>query len=330
MKFSVIVPVYKVEEYLTECVQSILQQDLDDFELILVDDGSPDNCPAMCDRFAAQDNRVRVIHKQNGGLSDARNVGVFAAKGKYICFVDSDDYLLSQSMLSQLYDVFTKTCSQIVMYGYLKYYQKEKRLENVPMSLSFGLDGKALPECLLALVKQERLNISAWSMAISRSFLLENQLIFKKGIKSEDIEWAIRVFLNQPKLAFCDNSFYAYRKQRGASISSTVDIGHLKDYCSIIEESVNRIQKAENCKVRHALLSYMMYHIMIVGALCYRSRLKKEDRRAVFSRIRPLYKQYITEHHEGKKASMGYAAYSFLGFSPMMWLAGQYLLHRGR
>ena len=82
MKFSVIVPVYKVEEYLTECVQSILQQDLDDFELILVDDGSPDNCPAMCDRFAAQDNRVRVIHKQNGGLSDARNVGVFAAKGK--------------------------------------------------------------------------------------------------------------------------------------------------------------------------------------------------------------------------------------------------------
>ncbi len=315
---------------MTECVQSILQQDLDDFELILVDDGSPDNCPTMCDRFAAQDNRVRVIHKRNGGASDARNVGVLAAKGKYICFVDSDDYLLSQSMLSQLYDVFSKTHSQIVMYGHLKYYQKEKRLENAPASLFSGLNGREVSECLLALVKQDKLIISACSMAISRDFLLENQLIFKKGIKAEDIEWAIRVFLKRPKLAFCEEFFYAYRKQRGASVSSSVDLGHLKDYCSIVEQSVIRIQKAEDYKVRHALLSYMMYHIMVLGALCYRSRLKKEDRRVVFSRIRPLYEQYITEHHEGKKASMGYAVYRFLGFLPMMWLVGQYLVHRGR
>lgn len=330
MKFSVIVPVYKVEEYLTECVQSILQQDLDDFELILVDDGSPDRCPAMCDGFAAQDGRVRVIHQPNGGLSDARNAGILVAKGQYLCFVDSDDYLLDMSMLTKLSAVFDQTGAQVVQYGYLKYYQNEQRMENAPVFSLAELNAKMLPESLLALVQRDKLNISACSMAISRDFLLENQLLFQKDIKSEDIEWAIRLFLKQPKLAFCDASFYVYRKQREASISATVDMTHLRDYCLILETSVARIRQAADPRVQHALLSYMMYHIMILGALCYRSRLKKEDRRAVFSRMCPLYKQYIAAHHEGKKTHMGYVVYRIVGFSPMMWLVGQYLVHRGR
>lgn len=90
---SIIVPIYKVEKYLKECVDSILAQTYQNFELILVDDGSPDSCPAMCDEFAKQDSRVVVIHKENGGLSDARNAGLDIAKGEYIGFVDGDDYI---------------------------------------------------------------------------------------------------------------------------------------------------------------------------------------------------------------------------------------------
>jgi len=92
-KISVIVPVYKVEKYIHRCVDSILGQTFTDFELILVDDGSPDNCPAICDEYAAKDGRVRVVHKQNGGLSSARNAGLEIANGKYILFCDSDDYV---------------------------------------------------------------------------------------------------------------------------------------------------------------------------------------------------------------------------------------------
>lgn len=92
-KISIIVPVYKVEPYLERCVESILAQTFQDFELILVDDGSPDNCGAICDAFARRDNRVRVIHKENGGLSSARNIGIDVAEGKYIGFVDSDDWV---------------------------------------------------------------------------------------------------------------------------------------------------------------------------------------------------------------------------------------------
>ena len=91
MLFSVIVPIYKVEEYLDRCVESLVGQTYSDIEIILVDDGSPDKCPAMCDAWAEKDSRIRVIHKENGGLSDARNAGLDVATGEYISFVDSDD-----------------------------------------------------------------------------------------------------------------------------------------------------------------------------------------------------------------------------------------------
>ena len=92
--FSVIVPVYNVEKYLKECVDSILGQSFSDFELILVDDGSPDNCPAICDEYAKKDEHVKVIHKPNGGVSSARNAGIQMARGEYILFCDSDDFYL--------------------------------------------------------------------------------------------------------------------------------------------------------------------------------------------------------------------------------------------
>ena len=93
MKFSIIVPIYKVEEYLDRCVESLIRQTEKDIEIILVDDGSPDSCPAMCDEWAKKDERIRVVHKENGGLSDARNAGLNIATGEYVLFVDSDDYV---------------------------------------------------------------------------------------------------------------------------------------------------------------------------------------------------------------------------------------------
>ena len=92
-KISVIVPIYKVENYLNRCVESIRKQTYRNLEIILVDDGSPDACGEMCDRYAQEDSRIRVIHKENGGLSDARNAGIEVAAGEYIAFIDSDDWI---------------------------------------------------------------------------------------------------------------------------------------------------------------------------------------------------------------------------------------------
>lgn len=125
---SVIVPVYKVEDYLDRCVESILSQTFTDFELILVDDGSPDNCPAMCDSWAKKDSRIKVIHKENGGLSDARNVGFEASCGEWISFVDSDDYI-HPAMLQALYDAVQKFKVKVSICGF-KRTQGESLEEN--------------------------------------------------------------------------------------------------------------------------------------------------------------------------------------------------------
>ena len=113
---SIIVPVYKVENYLDRCVQSLVDQTWSNLEIILVDDGSPDNCGAMCDAWAARDNRIKVIHKENGGLSDARNAGMAIASGTYMGFVDSDDYI-SSDMYQLLYDRMAADGSDIAACG---------------------------------------------------------------------------------------------------------------------------------------------------------------------------------------------------------------------
>ena len=114
---SVVVPVYKVEPYLDRCVESILAQTVTDLEIILVDDGSPDSCPAMCDAWAAREPRIRVIHKPNGGLSSARNAGVDAARGAYIGFVDSDDYILPD-MYRRLLAAIREHDAELAICGY--------------------------------------------------------------------------------------------------------------------------------------------------------------------------------------------------------------------
>lgn len=111
---SVIVPVYKVEKYLPRCLDSILSQSFTDFELLLVDDGSPDSCPEICDEYARRDRRISVIHKENGGLSSARNAALDRATGQYISFVDSDDYITADA-LQTLYSALTETDSDIAV-----------------------------------------------------------------------------------------------------------------------------------------------------------------------------------------------------------------------
>ena len=119
---SVIVPVYKVEEYLPRCIDSILAQTYKNLEIILVDDGSPDKCPAICDEYAKKDSRIKVIHKKNGGLSDARNAGLDLCSGEKICFIDSDDYV-SPRYVEDLYGQMMKTNSDLVLCGFVKVFQ---------------------------------------------------------------------------------------------------------------------------------------------------------------------------------------------------------------
>lgn len=145
-KISCIVPVYNVEKYLRRCVDSILNQTFTDFELILVDDGSPDNSPAICYEYAVKDSRIKVIHKVNGGVSSARNVGLDVAKGEWICFVDSDD-LIEADYMQKMYEAAINNNSDFIMCGIhqiagyetLKnnYKKKIKKIQFVKIDVNF-------------------------------------------------------------------------------------------------------------------------------------------------------------------------------------------------
>lgn len=131
-RFSVVIPVYKVEKYLRQCLDSVLAQSYTDFEIVVVDDGSPDNCPAICDAYATSDSRVTVIHKENGGLSDARNAGLLAATGEYVIFMDSDDYYLSTDLFTEIDAKIAETACDAVFFQYRKYIEKSKTLKEIP------------------------------------------------------------------------------------------------------------------------------------------------------------------------------------------------------
>lgn len=206
-QISVIVPVYKVERYLSACVESILNQSFSDFECILVDDGSPDGCPEMCDAFAKQDSRVRVIHQQNGGLSAARNTGLDAAKGAFITFVDSDDVLHPQ-FLETLRNLSERNHADLSLCGYQRFW-------NVPQPISAeGREQVLTGTEAMAELNQWRSEeatgmVVAW-MKLYRHSLFDG-LRFRPGVIHEDEFITHHILYRCRAVARTSAQLYGYR-----------------------------------------------------------------------------------------------------------------------
>lgn len=209
---SVIVPVYNVEEYLSECVESIRNQTYNNLEIILVDDGSTDNSANICDEYAKKDSRIKVIHKKNGGLADARNAGIKIATGKYIGFVDSDDFILPD-MYEKLFNTIESTASDIVMAKWCYDDEIEKSdnsTENEPIvftnceALDFLIQGR----------KGQHISTSVWDRLYKREVIQE--VWFPFGKCYEDIVWTTNVFWNAKRIAYIAQTVYIYRKREGS------------------------------------------------------------------------------------------------------------------
>ena len=175
MLFSVILPVYNVERYLEQCVDSILAQTFSDYELILVDDGSTDGSPQLCDELAERNSRIRVIHKPNGGLSDARNAGTAEAKGEYIIYIDSDDFVLADDFLQKVADKAAES-PDLIFYKYAKYFDADGKLDSCRFSYKTAEQAEIYAEQIRALVEADAFYGMAWIKAIKRSLLADNAI----------------------------------------------------------------------------------------------------------------------------------------------------------
>lgn len=234
---SIVIPVYKVEKYLDTCIESVIKQTFKGYEVILVDDGSPDHCPQLCDEWAEKDSRISVIHRENGGLSAARNTGVKAAKGAYLYFLDSDDELTPDALEVMFNHVEAHPKVDLVQGGFFE--KKEDAGKPTPYNLpEYTEDIRIIKNTLLTF---DGNLIKAQSRLVRRDFFINSNLWFKEGIIHEDNYWTFFLAKCVRTMCFCNKRTY-YHRMNPESITHKINIEkEYKAFRTIIEDQCDNI-----------------------------------------------------------------------------------------
>ena len=227
---SVIVPIYNVESYLNRCVESIVNQTYQNLEIILVDDGSPDNCPQICDDWARKDSRIKVIHKENGGLSDARNAGMNIATGEYISFIDSDDYVALDFCETMLL-VIKKENSDIVECGVVKFYEDGRFEEH---SDDLAVATFETESALSGLISENPFHQHVWNKLYKTQ--LVKDIPYAVGKLNEDEFWTYQVFGRAKKVSKINKTMYYYFQRSSSIMGENYSIRRL----DVLEGKTNR------------------------------------------------------------------------------------------
>ncbi len=318
MFFSVILPVYNVEKYLPECMESILKQSFGDFEVILVDDGSRDKSGALCDEYAQRDERVRVIHKANGGASDTRNVGLENAQGEYIVYVDSDDFITSELFLEELYAEIQKTKSDIVLYKFSKYYDETGKMDKCDFSLDF-VSGET-DSMLVELVRRDAYYGMAWIKAFRRSIATDNNVIFDVNLVCEDMDWYFKLVLCANTITAIDKSYIAYR-QRSGSTTATVKIRNLEDFVFTLEKWSEEIKRADISEDKRRALNGALAKYYSNMLVVY-TRLKDKKKKEYKKRIKAL--SFLLNYGLSSRPMQIKKVYKLFGFAGVIFMLKLY------
>lgn len=234
-KVSIVVPVYKVEDYLSRCVESLLNQTYRNIEIILVDDGSPDNCPQLCDEYAVNDSRVIVIHKKNGGLSDARNSGIGAASGKYLVFVDSDDWVHAE-FIETLVRATEDTGADVAVCGFQRVTDSETSSLTVDVNTS-EIEVCSPMEAIKDILSADtKLWVMTWNKLYKKSLFTDNKILFPVGKLHEDNFTTYKLFFYAHKVARSSRDLYYYL-QRDDSIMGQKFNSKRYDALEAVEET---------------------------------------------------------------------------------------------
>ena len=297
IKLSIVVPIYKVEPYLPKCVESLLAQDLpkEDYEIILVDDGSPDRCGEICDAYAARYVNVKVVHRKNGGLSAARNTGIEVAQGEYVQFVDSDDYL-EPNVLKALVEKMDSDKLDILRFNYQNVNERYEVFEPNKVSKPFVDYRDEVCDGLTFLTERLGYGCYAWQFMLRRE-LLEN-CVFKEGIYFEDMEWTPRLLLKASKVTSTDLMVYNYLMRQG-SITQSVDEKKkrkvLDDRLSLIDSMKEQSEKVNDKRWFEGMIGQMAVGIIRGASGDFWGRHKELIERLKREDVFPLSSYHATD-----------------------------------
>ena len=264
---SIIVPIYNVQDYLERCVYSIVNQTYSDLEIILVDDGSKDNCSKICDKWASKDHRIVVIHKQNGGLSDARNAGLRIAKGQYVMFVDSDDDIPCDAV-SNFLEVSGSDDPDIIVGNYRYINNRDARnIEHKVIKSDFIYSGN---DYLKLVIATKEYVIPVWTNLYRLEYLKSNSFYFEKGLLHEDERWTPFVFMKAAVIKYTPCIVYNYYL-RSNSISIKKDYSeNIKNLIVVLKNNTSDF----SCIVKDKELLKLLYKDVVEKYLYYSWRFK--------------------------------------------------------
>lgn len=325
---SVIIPVYKVEEYLRQCVDSVLNQKLEDYELILVDDGSPDACPQICDEYAEQYQQVRAIHKPNGGLSSARNAGLRAASGQYVMFMDSDDWWNPDvSVENMMHEVKTKPYVDFFLFAGLDYIEGEgyfDRTDSVRKLTKPVVNARSYYEVMLG---NGNLQVSACTKFLKRSFLLNHHLYFEDGLLGEDNEWMIRLLRCASSVEIIAQPLYICRIGRANSITNTIKKKNVSDLLQIVQDSIEYYQRPD---ADRSLMEYEFCFCAYLWfcALGLSQNLDREERISLKKQFKKT--AFVCTYSNSRKTRMAYSVYRLFGYDTAAFVLGSYIRLKGK
>ena len=278
MTFSIIIPIYNVEKYLRQCIDSVLAENFLDCEIILVNDGSPDGCGEICDEYANKYSHIKVIHKHNGGLSDARNAGIKEAKGDYLIFLDSDDYWININKNQKNYiggggggilsDLQLLTNDKID----LILHPSSDNIRKIPKEISFT--NNDFINNFEALVKSNYYVSNAWTKIVRREIIIKNNLFFPKGYIHEDLPYSLALARFVKTFAIYNNPFYQYRVLDD-SISHNIKYKNFNDILVHLNKGIDFLIKNGDSPVHDGLKTLLFHNIHYIKTILERLHLSK-------------------------------------------------------
>ncbi len=315
MFFSVVVPVYNVQEYLRECIDSILAQTFTDYEVLLVDDGSTDTSPQICDEYAQKDDRVRAIHNRNGGASAARNTGFKEAKGDYILCIDSDDFFTDTGCFRKIYAAAQD--KDVVLFKYQKYFDEEKRFGKCAFSYTGIDEADTVATVVDKLVNADAFFGMAWMKCIRRQLIADNDLYFKEGIVAEDIDWNYALYCCAQTIAAIDEPFIAYR-QRENSVTSALKLKTLTSLLYVLEKWAPRLDALPDKTLNGALMGSLAKHYS--NMLIAYTRIKNNEKKQYIARMKAL--AWLLPYARSQRPRLMGKVYRVFGFRATVMLVG--------
>ena len=305
---SVIIPCYNVEDFLPKCINSVIAQTYRNLEMWLIDDGSLDSCGKICDDYARKDNRIKVIHKKNGGLADARNAAIDRATGEWIVFVDSDDYV-SEDYIETLYGLVERHHCKVGV-AWFQSFLENTEIKVVQPNYEEHVFDKT--KGIEKMFYQELFDTAAWAKIYHRS-LFETGIRYPYGLIYEDLPTTYLLFLKADKVAFCNRIIYFYLLRKNSLEGQPFNKRKLDSALQIIEsilshsEELISVEKAVRCR----LLSFC-YHILLEMPTDY-----ADDRRCVLERyVKENRLKVLLDYRARKKARVA-ALLSYFGMGTL-------------